>query len=198
LSPGLQSRAVDQDRPALDPQLVKAISHPLRHRLLVLLNEREASPKELADELGEPIGRVSHHIRTLARLGAITLTRTRPRRGAVEHFYRARIRAWFTDDDWATLPLSTRRGIFDEYLQRINRDVVAAVAGGGFDHLQAHVSYTLVELDETGMARVAGILEDALERVLDVNAECAQRRAADEKASPTHAEVAILLFERAT
>jgi DNA-binding transcriptional ArsR family regulator len=184
--------------PGLNPQLIKAVSHPLRHRLLLLLNEREASPKQLANELGEPIGRVSHHIRSLAAIGAITLVRTEPRRGAVEHFYRAEIRAWFTDSDWAMLPLSTRRSIFGEYLQRIGRDVAAAADGGGFDHLQAHVSYTLLELDDAALARVAEILQATLEQVLEVNAECAQRRADQVRDEPSvmGAELTILLFER--
>ena len=35
----------------LDEALLKAISHPLRHRLLSLLDDRVASPNELAREL---------------------------------------------------------------------------------------------------------------------------------------------------
>jgi DNA-binding transcriptional ArsR family regulator len=178
--------AVAHPTPDLDPQLIKAISHPLRHRLLLLLNDRVASPKELAVELDQPIGRVSHHIRTLAALGAIELVDTRPRRGAVEHFYRATIRPWFTDDAWARIPRSTRQAIFAEYLQRITSDVRAAIEHGGFDHPRAHVSYTLLELDEAAMAEVAEILSDALERIAKVSSSGANARSA---------EVAILLFE---
>ena len=38
----------------------------IRHKVLVALNERVASPKELAAELGEPLGNVSYHTRVLA------------------------------------------------------------------------------------------------------------------------------------
>src|SRR6478672_7549974 len=38
----------------LDEALLKAISHPLRHRLLGLLDDRTASPNELARELRLP------------------------------------------------------------------------------------------------------------------------------------------------
>src|SRR4051812_38418058 len=101
----------------LDERLVKAISHPIRHRVLVALNERVASPNELAQELGESLGRVSYHVRQLVGVGAIELVRTEPRRGAVEHYYRASTRAWFSAAEWARLPATTRRGILGENLK---------------------------------------------------------------------------------
>ena len=70
----------------------KAVVHPLRAGILNLLDGRVASPIELARELDETIGNVSYHARTLRRLGAIRLVRTRQRRGATEHFYTAAVR----------------------------------------------------------------------------------------------------------
>ena len=69
---------------------VKALAHPLRVRALAILTEREASPSELAEELGEPLGNVSYHVRLLHELELIELVKTTPRRGAIEHHYRAR------------------------------------------------------------------------------------------------------------
>jgi DNA-binding transcriptional ArsR family regulator len=176
--------------PPLDPRLIKAISHPLRHRLLVLLNEREASPKQLADEVGESLGSVSHHVRVLAAIGAITLVRTAPRRGAVEHFYRATVHPRLADARGAATP---RRAAEDAYLQRVG-DLAATVESGAFDRVKAHVSYTLLDLDERTMNRVAEILETALERILAVNAESEQRLA--DGPAAMRAELAMLLFER--
>lgn len=68
---------------------MKALSHPLRARLLDLLDQRTASPSQLADELGEPLPNVSYHVRRLLDLGCIELAGTEPRRGATEHYYRA-------------------------------------------------------------------------------------------------------------
>src|SRR3954462_11411580 len=148
----------------LDERIVKAISHPIRHKVLLLLNDRVASPNEIANEIGESLGRVSYHVRQLAEVGAIELVRTEPRRGAVEHFYRATARAWFSDRDWAQLPRTTRRGIFGEPLNRIGADVLEAADGNGFDHLQAHVSYTLLDLDDDGMSELADVLNETIER----------------------------------
>ena len=72
-----------------EPQVFKALAHPLRMKLLVAMSEREASPSELATELGEPLGNVAYHVRMLERLDCIELVRTTPRRGALEHHYRA-------------------------------------------------------------------------------------------------------------
>jgi DNA-binding transcriptional ArsR family regulator len=76
--------------PAADA--AKAISHPLRATILNGLYDREASPVEIAKELGEPVGNVSYHARALLELGAIRLVRTRQRRGAIEHVYTATVR----------------------------------------------------------------------------------------------------------
>jgi DNA-binding transcriptional ArsR family regulator len=181
----------------LDERIVKAISHPLRHRLLVLLNDRVASPNQLATQLEEPLGRVSYHVRQLAEVGAIELVRTRPRRGAVEHFYRAVSRAWFSDADWALLPDTTRRTIFGQNLARIGRDVTAAAAHGGFDDVRAHVSFTLFDLDAEAMAAMSELLSQTLQQALAINAESAQRREASDGGDIRTMELALLHFGRA-
>ena len=39
-----------------DPRIIKALTHPLRVSILGTLEERTASPSELAEELGAPLG----------------------------------------------------------------------------------------------------------------------------------------------
>jgi DNA-binding transcriptional ArsR family regulator len=179
----------------LDEALLKAISHPLRHRLLGLLDDRTASPNELARELGLPLGRVSYHIRLLADLGVIELVRTEPRRGALEHFYRAVTRGWFSEDDWARLPRAARRGIVGQSLQRIFSDVTAAVDAGGFDGPASQVKRTSLELDERGLEELHEVLASTAARVNQINAESADRRAGAEGMST---ELALLHFERSS
>src|SRR4051794_15100467 len=57
---GRQSRMPAQ-QPAIDQRIMKALSHPLRVRMLTLLNQKVSSPSELAEELDEPLGNVSYH-----------------------------------------------------------------------------------------------------------------------------------------
>ena len=47
------------------------------------------SPVDLAEALGEPLPNLAYHVRRLADLGLLAKAGTAPRRGAIQHFYRA-------------------------------------------------------------------------------------------------------------
>lgn len=80
-----------------------ALNHPLRRRILRALDGRpETSPAELAETLAMPLGTVAYHVKILARCGTLELVRTRPVRGAVQHFYRA-----VAQPDWARTVLAS-------------------------------------------------------------------------------------------
>lgn len=68
--------------------LAKMRSHPLRVRILNEIGDGVMSPNGLANALGEPLGNVSYHVKTLVEGNALVLVKTEPRRGAVEHFYK--------------------------------------------------------------------------------------------------------------
>jgi DNA-binding transcriptional ArsR family regulator len=71
-----------------DQALLVALQHPLRRRILRALNDDNAlSPRELSIELKAPLSNVAYHVRVLADCAAVTLVRTRPVRGSMEHFY---------------------------------------------------------------------------------------------------------------
>ncbi len=74
---------------SIDPRLAKALSNEVRARALDLLSAGPMSPKEIAAELGLDVRGLAYHVRVLKKLGCIELVETRPRRGAVEHVYRA-------------------------------------------------------------------------------------------------------------
>lgn len=74
---------------SLDPRLAKALSNEVRARALELLAEGARSPKLIATELELDLRAVAYHVRVLKKLGCIELVETLPRRGAVEHVYRA-------------------------------------------------------------------------------------------------------------
>ena len=82
----------------LDQRLAKALSHPLRRRVLErFIDEGEASPNEVAKQLGAPLSTVSYHVHILRDLQCIELVRTEPRRGAVEHYYRSALELLLED-----------------------------------------------------------------------------------------------------
>lgn len=76
-------------------QLLKALSHPLRRRILRTLHEGDEarSPIQFSKALRVPVSNVSYHVRVLRDTGAIALTATRPIRGSSEHFYASTVAA---------------------------------------------------------------------------------------------------------
>ncbi|MDQ5834350.1 MAG: winged helix-turn-helix domain-containing protein [Actinomycetota bacterium] len=133
-----------------DARYVKAMSHPLRVRILALLDERTASPVELAGWLGAPLGTVAYHVRTLERMGLIELTRQTRVRGAVEHHYRSTTRPRVSDEAWAAAPPIAKQAAVSASLQTVDAYARAASAAGGFDHGNSHLTRTAMRLDARG------------------------------------------------
>jgi predicted transcriptional regulator len=74
---------------SIDRRLARALANEMRARALDAIVAGEKSPKAVADELGLDVRGVAYHVRVLRELGCIELVGTRPRRGAIEHIYRA-------------------------------------------------------------------------------------------------------------
>lgn len=74
----------------------KVLSHPLRPVILNALDGRTASPSVLAKELKVPLGTMAYHVRQLHDMQMVKLVKRTPRRGAVEHHYRALVRVKMT------------------------------------------------------------------------------------------------------
>jgi hypothetical protein len=144
--------------------------------MLTLLNQKVASPSELADELDEPLGNVSYHMRFLADLKMVKLVRTEPRRGAVEHYYEALEPPLVSDEDWAQLPVTLRRSLSDSTLANIARDLKGAGEAGGFDRDNIHVSRVALTLDQQGWDELSGLLSQLLERAREVQEQSNKRR----------------------
>ena len=176
-------------------QLAKALAHPLRVRILTSLQKGISSPNQLAQELGEPLGNVSYHVKTLLEYDCVELVKTEPRRGAVEHFYRATERAFFSDADWAKIPASARKGISGVALETIGKNVTEAMVAGTIDgRTDSHISETSLLLDEKGWSEVNGLLADTLNRAIEIQEEAASRLAG-EKSDPVATKLAILHYE---
>jgi DNA-binding transcriptional ArsR family regulator len=78
----------------VDPRVLKAIGHPTRAEILRALERGDATPMQLARELGGRPSTVMHHVTRLAGLGVIELVVVRRRGGADERVYRVRARGW--------------------------------------------------------------------------------------------------------
>ncbi len=65
------------------------LSSPVRVSILTALNGETRSSVALAKELELPVQNIAYHVAVLRDLGVIKQTDTRPRGGALEHFYQA-------------------------------------------------------------------------------------------------------------
>jgi DNA-binding transcriptional ArsR family regulator len=165
-----------------DPRYVKALSHPLRVRILAILEERTASPVQLAGLLDASLGVVSYHVRTLERFGLIKLVRTNPVRGAVEHHYRANKRPAISDAGWGSAAPVAKQALLSSYLQQVGAYTNAAAAAGGFDRSDAHFSRTVAKLDAKGWGQLAKACTQLVEKIDAIEADSAKRIAKDPRA----------------
>jgi len=177
-----------------EARIAKALAHPLRARILQRLGERVASPGDLAVELGAPLGVVSYHVRMLRDYDCVELVRTEPRRGALQHFYRATARPQLDEDQWRTLPSGLRRELAGETIQGVVDDLGQAADAGTLDDPEVVVNRTPLELDERGWRKLNKLLAKTQEQALAIASESAGRGGEADR-FPT--ELAVLHFKRA-
>ena len=146
-------------------------------------------------ELGAPLGVVSYHVRMLRGYDCVELVRTEPRRGAVQHFYRATARPTLDEDQWRTLPSGLRKELAGETLQELVSDLAAAADGGTLQDPEVVLSRTPLELDERGWKKLNKLMAKTLDQALAIAAESSARHDKGAEVFPT--ELGLLHFKRA-
>ena len=184
-----------QIRDIEDPRLVKAIAHPLRIRILHVLESRTASPSEVADELAVKLTNISYHFRVLERAGLIELVKTRPRRGAIEHYYKSRGRLQITDAAWAQLPEIVRNAAADAALADAVASIATAASAGGFARKEAAGIRLELTLDEEGFRELSAQTTALYRRALEIEKASAKRLQAGNGHAPINAGCVLALFE---
>jgi predicted ArsR family transcriptional regulator len=175
--------------------VAKAFAHPLRVQILIILNEKVASPNMLAQQLDQSLNLVAYHVRVLEKYDCIELVDTKQRRGATEHFYRATRRQFLTDSEWSRLPKSLRPGLSGAMLKSAFDDVEEALDKGTLDELEdRHLSRTPMVVDKKGWEDTVDLLAGALERLLEIQTESSERLASSEEESML-AKVVMLHFK---
>lgn len=177
-----------------DPRVVKAYSHPLRIRILRMLEDRVASPSEISTELDVPLSNASYHVRKLLQLGLIELVGRVQRRGVIEHRYAARYHPTISDEEFKSLPPLVRQTYMRELADFGWSHVAAAAADGGFDRSDTHFTRVYGRLDETGWKAVADELKGTLERIGTIFGETKRRLASEPDTPVTDATVMLLHF----
>jgi DNA-binding transcriptional ArsR family regulator len=177
-----------------DPALAKALAHPLRTRILTALENRTASPSEIAQELGAPLGVVSYHVRRLQALQFVKLVKRVPRRGAVEHYYTTVAGPRVTNSAWSATPTIVKEAAVNAALEGIGSYVNAAAAAGGFNRGNMHLSRTPLVVDEKGWQALSHELDALLAKLERIQAESQKRLLRNDHRDELHASVVLMLF----
>jgi DNA-binding transcriptional ArsR family regulator len=178
-----------------EARIAKALAHPLRARILQRLGERVASPGDLAVELAAPLGVVSYHVRMLRDYECVELVRTEPRRGALQHFYRATARPMLDENQWRTLPSTLRRELSGETIKGLVADLGSAADAGTLDDPDVVMNRMQLELDERAFKKLNKLLARTQEQALQIAAE-SSARLNDGGSGGFPTELAILHFRR--
>lgn len=180
-----------------DPRLIKALAHPLRIRILALLDRRVSSAADLAQELDASVSVIAEHVRALERLGLIELIKKSARGGAADHKYRSVERPSFTGEAWEQAPPVVRRAAIDASLAQINAFASAAAEVGGFDRGSSHLTRTELHLDEQGWQQVSDRLLTLFTDVEAIEAASQERLHSGESQRAISAGLVVLLFHAA-
>jgi DNA-binding transcriptional ArsR family regulator len=147
-------------------QLLQALKNPVQARILAVLNDRNAGAKEIAQQIGEPIGRVRYHLRALRRAGLIGTARTERRRGVHEKYLSLITRGYVDDERYRSLDPQDRQRLIRFCLRLIMEDMERLMKAGveSAEHPFRIIRMRLA-LDDQGWQELTDILVDALARI---------------------------------
>jgi len=177
-----------------DPRLVKALAHPLRVSILSALENRVASPSELAEELEVPLPNLSYHIRMLVQLDLLKLVRTRPRRGAIEHYYQAKGRVAVSDRAWGQVPTLVKEAMVSAHLRNVGELVEAAAERGGFEAPDAHLTSQRIKVDAQGWKELSKKMRAFFDEVQKIQSASESRRKDSDHLDEIDAGAVMMLF----
>jgi DNA-binding transcriptional ArsR family regulator len=178
-----------------DPRLVKALAHPLRVKILSALEHRIASPSQLAEELEVPLPNLSYHIRMLVQLDMLKLVKTRPRRGAIEHYYQAKGRVVVSDRAWGEVPSLVKEAMVSAALKQAGELVEAGAARGGFEDAHAHLSRQALKLDEKAWKELSKRVSELHEFAVKLQADSQKRNADNDHWNEVDAALVMMYFK---
>ena len=185
--------------------IFNALKHPLRVRILEVLNEGPRSPSQFVEEglipreaynsYQQALSLASYHFRELQKEGCLEIVESIPRRGAVEHVYRGLARVFIDDVEFEQMDPESRRRLSRISLQGMIARADRAIAEDTFDaRADRHLTWVPMQLDERGWSEVVARLATTFEELTQIRQDAGDRLAASgEEVIP--ATVAMLGFE---
>jgi hypothetical protein len=179
------------------------LSHPIRVRILEVVNEHPMSPVGFInagfapdiDDKQKALSRISYHFRALEEAGCIKIVETIPRRGATEHVYGGCSRVYFSDKEFDAMPAEQRQTLSRTSWQGLVARTDGAIRKGTFDaRTDRHLTWRAMEIDERGWTELTDRLARCYEDCEQIRRDAQDRLAVsgDKVVSTT---MAMLAFE---
>lgn len=166
------------------PALHKALSHPLRWSIHIFLSEREASSKEMADEMGEDFHLVCEHVRKLRGWGYIEAVDEDTRSAGTR--YRALIRPVFDAAEWDKVPPVVQEMTSRKIVRHVIKDIASSVRAKLFDsHPHRALLRLSIAVDEEGFSEADDAALAHIAELGRIEARSTNRRAVSGESATT-------------
>lgn len=156
-----------------------SVGHRIRVYALTILNEGTYTADQIATIIGEPLNKVSHHIRELVDGGAIELAKVEKVRNVDQHYYRAVKMPFYSDEEAEAMTPQERKVIAGLTVQCMVAEVMAALWAGKLhdDPKGVLLAWRWFNLDEQGRRDLAEEQATWWDRVHEIESESTNRRA---------------------
>ncbi|HYJ21741.1 MAG TPA: winged helix-turn-helix domain-containing protein [Solirubrobacterales bacterium] len=152
-----------------------AIRHPTRVKILTVLNEGTFTPGQTAEAIGEPLNKVSNHIRELLEAGSIEIVKQEQVRNTVLHYYRAIEMPFYSDAEIAALPPAQREISAGLVLQTVAAEAIASLAVGKLQDPHVWLTCRWFNVDQQGRDEIMAEQERSWCRVQEIEVESTAR-----------------------
>ncbi|HST69988.1 MAG TPA: hypothetical protein VLI94_10060 [Solirubrobacterales bacterium] len=193
----------EQSKEGTKSTICSPLAHPLRVRILEVVNEYPISPvgfidagfAPAIDDKQKALSLVSYHFRALEQAGCIEIIATRQVRGATEHIYGGISRVYFSDEEFEKLPRKQRKQLSQTSFQGLVARTDTAIRTGTFDaRTDRYLAWRAMEVDQRGWNEIHDRIDQCFK-------ECEQiRKDAEDRLAVSGDEVipmtaAVLGFE---
>jgi hypothetical protein len=189
--------------PKENATVAEAVRHPLRVRILEVLNEQDMSPTEFVKRghadfcfAHRPdVSHVAYHFRELAGFGCLEAVGRQFSRGSVATIYRGVARNEFIGEVWTRLSAEEKRAMSRAVARGLIARIDGAFSAQTFNSRDdRHLWWFAMELDERGWAEAGAVLAETFASIGRIRTE-AKARLEDSAEAGVTATAGVLFFE---
>lgn len=173
-----------------------SVGHRIRIEILAALHEGTYSANELARIVRQPLSKVTHHVEELLASGSIDIARTEKVGNISQNFYCVAKLPFYSEDDVAAMSTEERQVTAGLILQGSMAEALASLwAGKLSSDPRVMLAWNRINLDAQGREDLADEQARSWERMQEIEAEAATRRAESGEPAVTYV-VTSLGYER--